>query len=581
MSSVRIKRGFFVCAFAALAFAAPACQASGVARTPGTDVRDATPPPTASSATASTIDSGATTQLATAPIDAGDSVSPPPLRWGTRPDKNAPFSYVIDGYCVQAKVDLLPNATMVHYGEHGTSYAALATDEGLSDWDRLSKGIDGYYLGDIRGTYPDNLWFAVDNGGRAFSSKHYMHFDRDHWAFGFGSTSSTDEKQLVALAPMPGGGALASMYRCPPDSYGPCTELGVVSDGAGKAPALGANGFSIQKILPFASGDVWAFGRACTGTAPNETCILQARRWKPGAKVAVEALEPGSQGYAEVGSTIAKDASDVIVSAFGKYLRFDGAKWTTFVWSGRTAGGELHAAPDGEIWSLKSGVLERRAADGTIAAIATPAPVAALEGVEVGAPWIIAGGAPARWDAKTGAFEAFTIPRSPFAWIESKKNFPTLEKIHVRSARDVWLNVKYTEFPAHYAEQNWDERRALLRTIPPNETLFCNPSSTHAFESAPPLATPECKTPLVILADVPATQKTDYPQSRKLVRGKKELEGTRYVEILVDQRKILGAAVPSFDVGKKLLTLMRANIPMVKPQMVCAAPSDARELTLD
>jgi hypothetical protein len=575
-----MRRVFLSCGLGAFAFAAPACQTSGGARTPGAEIADAAPPPPAASAAASAPDASDAQELATAAVDAGET-SPPPLRWGTRPDKSAPFSYVVDGYCVQAKVDLLSNATMVHYGEHGVGFAALATEDGLSDWDRLSKGIDAYYIGDLVGAYPDNLWLSVDNGGRAFSSKHFQHFDRDHWALGFGQSSITDEKQAAVIAPMPGGGALASLYRCPPDSYASCTELGVVSDGAGKAPPLGANGFTVQKIVPFASGDVWAFGRACTGTTPNETCIVQARRWKPGAKVAVDALPSNPQAYAEIGSIVVKDASDVIVSTFDKYLHFDGAKWTTFAWSGRTAGGELHAAPDGELWSMRSGLLERRAADGTITLVTTPGSVSAVAGVEVGAPWIIAAGAPARFDAKTGTFETFTIPRSPFAWVESKKNFPGITAIYVRSARDVWLNVKYTEFPAHYAEQNWDERRALLRTIAPKETLFCRPGSTHAFESAPPLATPECKTPLVILADVPATQKTDYPQSRKLVRGKKELEGTRYVEIAVDDRKILGAAVPSFDVGKKLLALMRANIPTVKPQMVCAAPSDARPITLD
>jgi hypothetical protein len=408
-----------------------------------------------------------------------------------------------------------------------------------------------------------------------------MRFDKDHWAFGFGVTPTGDDRQLAALAPMPGGGALASMIRCSTDGSGACTDLGVVSDGAGKAPPLGANGFSIQTIVPFASGDVWAFGRACTGTAPHETCILQVRRWKPDAKVAVDTIDSGN-GYAEVGSVVAKDASDVIISVSDKYVRFDGAKWTTFAWSGRTAGGSLHAAPDGELWSAKNGVLERRTTDGTISTVTTPAPVHRLAGVEVGAPWIVANNAPSRWDAKTGTFETFTIPRSPFAWIESKKNFPGITDIYVRSARDVWLNVKYTEFPSHYAgEQNWEERRALLRSIPPSETLLCNNNSSRPFISAPPLATPECKTPLVILANVAAATKTDYPQSRKLVRGNKELEGTRYVEFAVDQRKILGAAVPSFDVGKKLLALMRANIPMAKPQMVCAAPSDAREISLE
>ena len=53
------------------------------------------------------------------------------------------------------------------------------------------------------------------------------------------------------------------------------------------------------------------------------------------------------------------------------------------------------------------------------------------------------------------------------------------------------------------------------------------------------------------------------------------------VELVAGSKKILGARVPSFDLGKKLLMVMRNGLQNAKPEMVCADPDQARTLPFD
>lgn len=517
-------------------------------------------------------------------VDAGAPPPGPlaPLRWGTRPDPAAPLAYAIDGYCVQADVDLLPNATLVHFGEHGVAAVARATDDGLEDWDRLSRGMVGYYLGHITGSYPDNLWFDVNNGGRAYNVDRQLRFEQDHWVSAWGALDDqhVQYRQLVAVA----GGAIAASYTCGNGDGSDCTPGPLVAHGV-TAPPIAGDGFRTSRLVPFAAGDVWAFGEVCRGAYPNETCTTQVRRWKPGAKLAVDVLAGAVQ---ELRSVVSRAPDDVTISLAGKVLHFDGMRWQPLAWAGKLAGGELHLAPDGALWRVDgaTGKIERRAPDGTVTDLSLPSGLAgyvgdtrrpAIDGIELGAPWAALGdGTVVRWEGSS--WTNVPLPRSPYAWSESKNNVPKAESVRVRSAKDVWINVKYVEWPAHYQTQLYEERRALLRTQVPKETYRCRDGT---FESFPPLATAECKTPMVVLATIDAKTVTDWPQSKKLLAGKKELAGTVLVELVAGSKKILGARVPSFDVGKKVLMVMRNGLPYSKPEMVCADPDQARVLAFD
>jgi hypothetical protein len=532
----------------------------------------------AASLSQSTQDSGAATST-----DAG---ALPPPRWATRPNpasSGSPFSYVIDGYCVQAKVAVLSNATLVHYGEYGQARVALATDTGLTDWEPLSRGLSrGTYFGEITGSYPDNLWYGVDVGTRAFSANKYLHYTPSSgWDFAFGADADANISRMIRTVVPLQKGALGVATTCGPNSDGVgCANLGVLAEGTdGPAPPLGTAGFEISRVTPFSTGEVWAFGTACTGTSSARTCTRLVRRWKPGSKVSMDTLGQGE--WSGPDSVVGESPGDVTISMGNALLHFDGASWKPFIWptallTPQTYGARLFAAPGGVLYLLSGGKLERRNADGTVKAFPTNVPISGLSGVEVGAPWALVSGGVARWDEAEDRWTTFSIPRSPFAWSESKTNVPTIERVWVKSARDVWLSVTYTEWPSHWGEQQFEKRRAILRTLTPTETLRCDTSPDGhdpPLVSAPPLATPECKTPLVLLGRVGTKEKTAFPQSKRIVRNHKEaFAGATFVDFTVGKQRFLGARMPSFEVGKLALAAIRAETPLGRPDMVCAAP---------
>jgi hypothetical protein len=559
-----------------------ACRGAPTVATPLPDsVPEAAPPQSSASAGARIPDGSR---------DAGLAAQRGPLPWGARPAPGSELSYVIDGYCVLADVDLLPNATLVHYGEHSTGYVAHVTDEGLDEMDRLSRGLDGkaagYKYGDIRGTYPDNMWFELNNGGRASTFISYAKFEVDHWALALGPKNDGDLTQYRALVTVPGG-ALAATLTCDENACrgGPIVGKGVT------APPLGDASFGVTRILPFASGEVWAFGALCDADRRSQKCTAQARRWKPGAKVSFDTL--GAVDYELTLSSLIGSSPDDVTLSFAtpagasRNLHFDGTRWSPVSWPGKIEGGELHAAPDGSVWSIgASGKIERRAGDGSLTDISLPRALVpfgrgpALDGVEVGAPWAaLDDGTVVRFVTRNGrgVWTKVEIPRSPFAWSESKVNFPKAEGVRVRSDKDAWVNVKYFERPLHYGAEMYEERRALLRTITPAETLRCK----NGFESSPPLATPDCTTPLVLVETVDSRTPTEWTRGRRLLAGKKDLEGTTLIEVTAGKHKVLAARVPSYEVGKKALMILRAAQPTAMPEMVCAAPEGARDVPFD
>lgn len=532
----------------------------------------------------------ASTEAATATIlPIVDAAPTPrgPLRWGTQPASGAELSYVADGLCIQGDVDVLSNGAMLHYGEHGAAFAAHITHDGLEEGARLSSGIGinradgltGFKFHELRGTYPDNLWLEVDNGGRANSVIRYMRFDGAKWGFWGGANSTTQQWHLVPM----GSGAIAASYTCPTDSddTGNCTPGPVVAYGT-TAPALGGGGFDPQRLLPFPSGAVYALGLVChDDPVGGRTCGWQARRSKPNTKLAADVLSGTDD---TLNAVIARAEDDVIITLGDRYLRFDGSQWGPLPWAGKIKGGELHAAADGSLWAIGAGAkIERRAADGTITDVSLPSPRAqadyartpAIDGIEVGAPWAaLMDGTVVRF--KDGHWTPVPVPKAPFAFPGAKFNVPHAEGVRVLAADDAWVNVKYMEWPSHYSDNTREERRAFLRTLPPKETLRC---TRDGFVSFPPLASPDCKTPLVIMATTPSTNSTDWPQSRKLLASSR-LEGVSLIEFTAENKKILAAKVPSYDTGKKLLMALHEDNVFAAPEMVCAAPDNTRAVPL-
>jgi hypothetical protein len=213
----------------------------------------------------------------------------------------------------------------------------------------------------------------VNNGGRAFTVDRQLRFDQDHWVMAWGKPDdqAVQYRQLVAVP----GGAIAASYTCSGSDSSECAGAGPLVAYGVTAPPMAGDGFRTSRLVPFAGGEVWAFGEVCQGKVPNETCTTQVRRYKPGAKLAVDVLVGA---VTELRSVVARAPDDVTVSIGGKFLHFDGTRWQPLAWAGKTAGGELHSAPDGSLWSvdLSTGKIERRAPDGTLSDLSLPSGLA-------------------------------------------------------------------------------------------------------------------------------------------------------------------------------------------------------------
>jgi hypothetical protein len=567
-------------------------------RTLGTDgaaaPAKAAPSASASSAPiASAMPGPAPSASAQEPTPAG------PLRWGTRPEPGAALAYVLDGYCVGADVDFVGDATFVRSGRYGSSLA-LATDDGLSRWEELEPpGGEGYAaITEVGGSWPDGLWMAMNDGGRAYEVFRTLVREKGAWVEPWGPPSKSS---LHVRAPVSfGGGVVAVASPRPYPEGDEAKDVRLVGRGI-TPPVLTGDGFDPQRLFALPSGELLAIGNRCAAAGK---CAVEARRAAPGGKLQAQVLVADGGIRYDTVSFVARSATEGWLAAETKLFRFDGARFAPLpAPPGPEERRVVRLAPDGSVWAVGEQKVFRTTTGSSWADVSPPRPLfaswggpRALDGVEAGAPWAaLADGTLVRWDAGTPIAEgaakwtAVPMPKSPFAFPGSKNNVPRAEGVRVRSAKDVWVNAKYVEWPTHWFSQVYEERRALLRTIVPKETFRCkdrgsrwpNVAAGRGFESWTPAATAECKTPLVLLGAVEPTAKTDWPQLRAFLKGKKDLDGSRFVQFVASGRKWLAARPPSHEVGTKLLAMMGKGVPYSAGEMVCADPDGAETVPID
>jgi hypothetical protein len=562
-------------------------------------------PPKASSAppaSSSGSDAASGASLRDPAADAATPAPLGPLRWGTRPDPNAPLAVVLDGYCVGADVDFVGDSTFVHSGRYAATLA-LATEDGLTKWEELEPPVgDGYgTITELGGAWPDGLWMAMDDGARAWESHRAFLYEKGAWIEPWGPPSKTN---LNVLSPVSfGGGLVAITVTHPhpeqfPDGSPPAT-FRVVGRGV-TPPVLTGDGFEPQRLFALPSGELLAIGNRC---GDDFHCNVEARRAAPGAKPVTQVLIPDGNAFYDSVNFAARSATEGWLAVGAKLFRFDGARFFALpAPPGPEEGRVVRLAPDGAVWAVGTLKVFRTTDGSRWADVSPPKPLfsawngpRSLDGVEVGAPWAaLADGTLVRWDTSAPTAEGaarwtrVSMPKSPFAHPGSKNNVPRAEGVRVRNAKDVWVNAKYVEWPSHWYAQVYEERRMLLRTLAPKETLRCRERGSRwpdlrlrGFESWPPAATAECKTPLVLLGAVEPETKTDWPQLRAFLKGKKGLEGTRFVQFAVGGRKWLAARPPTFEVGSKLLAMMGKGVPYSAGEMVCADPENAESVPID
>ena len=363
---------------------------------------------------------------------------------------------------------------------------ALVTDHGL-DWKTYSSGLDAarqqnesFEFTHVIGSSLKNLWLETVRDTRMGETKIYLHFENGTWKQAWpqtadgnvyiGSLVATENGAIAQWVPQQMDGmAMGDIDESAPPIAPPGGKW-LVAIG-GEAPPLEGKGFTASKIVPFGSGEVWAFGSLCmahkpdkNGEMPPPDCALQVRRWKPGGKLIIDAI-PGDPQTAAYGfnSFIAASPTDAYLQLADSYLHFDGKSWQPFTWGGKANNGNLHrSSVDGSLWSVVSAdgknFIERRSTDGKITSMPMPllGTVSDLDGIEVGAPWAVLGDDKvARYDAATNAWITMTIPRPP-ADLATTMTAPRVISIAVHTPHDVWIAVAYEDVAADGQDTSGD-----------------------------------------------------------------------------------------------------------------------------
>ena len=102
------------------------------------------------------------------------------------------------------------------------------------------------------------------------------------------------------------------------------------------------------------------------------------------------------------------------------------------------------------------------------------------------------------------------------------------------------------------------------------------------FQSWPPMATDDCKTPFAVLARRSKANKTadDWPRIRAALKGHAELGEVSLVEFVSGDRTFVGAKGKDLASARKIASLV-AEKDRLRPEVVCGDPEPKRTLAID
>jgi hypothetical protein len=73
----------------------------------------------------------------------------------------------------------------------------------------------------------------------------------------------------------------------------------------------------------------------------------------------------------------------------------------------------------------------------------------------------------------------------------------------------------------------------------------------------------------------------DYPLTRQALVGHPEYQGVVFAETVEDDKHYFGAFVDDLELARKLVALVRRNVPGSKPVLLCRNPKKVRLLEFD
>lgn len=496
-----------------------------------------------------------------------------PAKWRSVPREQAGFYAVVDGLCSDLAAGRVGKDMVVHYGggalgyysdkrRGGASFIALRDDglESIGDPSIASpRGIAGRSL--------DDFWVADSTGTRTSEGAVLHRYAGGKW--------KRYEKDQTNIHAWVDGGVIGSLGFAAANG-----ELWV--EGSTTKPPLALyQDYPYPALAAFPTGDVLLISRR--NRQQNPDAPLVGRHWAPGGKItehALQALLPGDT-WASV-HEVAPD--EVYVVRADRVARWNGASFAAI---GKTTNGQpiklVRRAGSDDLWALTEAATLERIAKAQTGVIPTPEPVADFDGVEDGAPWMV--GKSGKLYRREGAeWKPAALPTPPFTAGSTFK----AKRVVVASPGDVILVGMYWEKGPGWKDQ--ELHTALFRTRPVKETLRCNepdPENNninvgHGFQSWPPMATAECKTPFAVLARRSNAVKKadDWPRIRAALKGHTELGDVALVEFVSGDRTFVGARVRDVDTARKLVALVSAN-DRLRPEVVCGDPEPKRTLAID
>lgn len=510
-----------------------------------------------------------------APVAARTPIAEGPAKWKSVPHEQNGFYAVLDGICSQLAAARVGKDVVVHYGGNNSyfndgkrkgaaSFIALRDDGLESIGDPLIASPTG-----IAGKSLDDFWVADSTNTRSSDGAVLHRRVNGKW--------KTYEKDQTNLHAWVDGGIIGSLGFAISNG-----DLWVEGSTTKPPPALWAS-IPYPSLSAFPTGDVLVVGRPDGMT--DENAPLVARHWAPGKKVTQHPLQkllPGARGDWERMYEIAPD--EVYVMRVDHVVRWDG---TSFRALAKANKGEkikvLRRAAADDLWALTEASTLQRISATTATSITTPEPVVDIDGVDMGGPWIV--GKSGKLYRREGEdWKPMPLPPPAFSAGAAIK----AKGVVVVAPDDVLLVGMYWEKGPAWKDQ--ELHTALFRTKPVKETLRCNepdPENNNinlgrGFQSWPPTATAECKTPFAVLARRSNAIKNDddWPRIRAALKGHPELGEVALVDFVSGDRTFVGAKGKDLETAKKIASLVGSK-DRLRPEVVCGDPEPKRTLVVD
>lgn len=528
----------------------------------------ATPaPPSAAADDASALaDAGAPTTAARTPMPEG------PPKWKSVPKEKNGFYVVVDGLCSELFASRVGKDVVVNYGGANPMYST--NRQGSASFMALREGgLES--IGDpviasptgVAGRSLDDFWIADSTGTRS-SEGAILH----RYVGGVWKKYAKDQTNLHAWLD---GGVIGTLGMAAANG-----EVWVEGSTTKPPPAL-QHAMPHPALAAFPTGEVLLVGRIQDQTAANGHVF--ARAWAPGQKIrqlSVDAfMAPNSWPQViEVAPTEVYLLSDYRVA------RWDG---TAFHDLGATRGHKpierIQRAAEDDVWVLTHGGGIQRLTKAGVTDIPTPEPMEIFDGVAHGAVWAVS--VSGKLYAREGeAWVNKPLPPPAFSAQSSSK----AKHVVVTADGDVLVIAKYWEKAPGWKEP--ELHTMLLRNKPVKETLRCNepdPENNNVqlgrgFQSWPPMASADCKTPFVVLArrSNAIKRQDDWPRLVKALSGHAaSIEGGALVEIVSGDRTFVGAKAKDLESAKKILAAA-AKADRLRPEIVCGDPDVKRSIAL-